>query len=390
MKKKIRLSAVFLAGFLGAAHPLGVFAAPTDSPEFSRSAQEWERLRDNKLEYDEIPDLIHEYNVTVLNNRTSYRDYLGDTPSDITQRYRDAATELRNNIQYPDDPTDISYATMLMAAQMNETQAKSLEKQADTNVDDSQSILLQYQQVEENLVFSTKLNLISYYQMQLASQLNRENRKLLEVLYQSAQLQASIGNGTQMDVLSARQAIEQLDSTIVGSERDIQTLKQKICLATGWSYDGDPEFGPLPEIDFSQIEQINLAQDQALALENNYGLKISRRQYENSTDAATKENLEKTIHDNQQKISSDVTFKYQSLLTARASYELALAEQAIEKQNMETVTRRFQAGTASRLEYQQEEFAVASKDTAAETARLNLLSAWETYQAAVGGLASVQ
>ena len=68
-------------------------------------------------------NFAREYNVTVLNNRTSYRDYLGDTPSDITQRYRDAATELRNNIQYPDDPTDISYATMLMAAQMNETQA---------------------------------------------------------------------------------------------------------------------------------------------------------------------------------------------------------------------------------------------------------------------------
>lgn len=390
MKKKNRLSVVCLAGFLGAAYPFGVLAAPGSSPEFARSAQEWERLRDNKLEYDEIPDLIHEYNVTVLNNRTSYQDYLKDTPSDITQRYRDAATELRNNIQYPDDPTDISYATMLMAAQMNETQAQSLEKQADTNVDDSQSIRLQYQQVEENLVFSTKLNLISYYQMQLASQLNQENRKLLEALYQSAQLQAGIGNGTQMDVLSARQAIEQLDSTIVGSERDIRTLKQKICLATGWSYDADPEFGPLPEVDFSQIDSINLAQAQALAQENNYSLKISRRQYENSTDAATKENLEKTIRDNQQKIFSDVATKYQSLLTAKASYELALAEQAIEIQNMDTIARRFQAGTASRLEYQQEEFTMASKDTAVETARLNLLSAWETYQAAVGGLASVQ
>ncbi len=388
MKKRLRLSAICLAGLLGAACPQGVLAAPTDSPEFSRTPEEWARLRDNKLEYDEIPDLIHEYNVTVLNNRTSYRDYLGDTPSDITQRYRDAATELRNNIQYPDDPTDISYATMLMAAQMNETQAQSLEKQADTNVDDAQSVRLQYQQVEENLVFSTKMNLISYYQKQLTGSLNQEHKKLLEVLYQSAVLQASIGNGTQMEVLSARQAIEQLDSVIISDERELQTLKQKICLATGWSYDGNPEFGELPELDLSLIDQIDLAAGQAQALESSYALKISRRQYENSTDQATKENLEKTIHDNQQKISSDVTTKYQALLTAKASYELALAEQAIETQNMEAASRRLQAGTASRIECEQQEYALYEKDTAVKTAKLNLLSAWETYQAAVNGLAS--
>ena len=232
------------------------------------------------------------------------------------------------------------------------------------------------------------MNLISYYQKQLTGSLNQEHKKLLEVFYQSAVLQASIGNGTQMEVLSARQAIEQLDSVIISDERELQTLKQKICLATGWSYDGNPEFGELPELDLSLIDQIDLAAGQAQALESSYALKISRRQYENSTDQATKENLEKTIHDNQQKISSDVTTKYQALLTAKASYELALAEQAIETQNMEAASRRLQAGTASRIECQQQEYALYEKDTAVKTAKLNLLSAWETYQSAVNGLAS--
>ena len=38
------------------------------SPEFSRTAEEWARLRDNVLEYGEIEDLVYEYNTTVLNN----------------------------------------------------------------------------------------------------------------------------------------------------------------------------------------------------------------------------------------------------------------------------------------------------------------------------------
>lgn len=388
MKKGIRCTAFGIACVLAAAAPSETWAAATDSPRFARSAEEWARLEDNKLEYDEIEDLIHEYNVTVLNNRTSYQDYLKDSPSDVAQRYRDAATELRNNIEYPDDPTDVSYATMLMAAQMNETQAQNLEKQADNNVDDSQSIYMQYQMVEANLVLSTKLNLISYYQKRLASGLTQENRQLLDTRYQSAQVQAGIGYATQMDVLNAKQALEQLDSSIISDEKEITTLKQKICLATGWSYDADPELGELPELDPARIDAVDQAADQVAALENNYTLKINQRKYTNSTDAATKENLEKTIRENQQKISSDITTKYQSLLTARASYELALAEQNVEAQTLAAMERKFQTGTASRLEHQQELYNMSAKNTAVETAKLSLLSAWETYTAAVNGLAS--
>lgn len=388
MKKGTRYTAFSLACLLAAAVPVNTWAAPTDSPRFARSEEEWARLEDNKLEYDEIADLIHEYNVTVLNNRTSYQDYLREGPRDVAQRYRDAADELRDNIEYPDDPTDISYATMLMAAQMNETQAQNLEKQADNNVDDAQSVYLQYQQIEANLVLSTKLSLISYQQKLLASQLTRENQQLLDTLYQSAQVQASVGNATQMDVLNAKQAVEQLSSAMISDDKEIQTLKQKICLATGWSYNADPEFGELPVMDLTLIDEIDLEADKAAALETNYALQISRRQYDNSTDQATKENLEKTIRDNQQKIASDVTTKYQSLLTARASYELALAEQTIEAQNLAATERKFQTGSASRLDYQQELYAMSAKNTAVETAKLSLLSAWETYTAAVNGLAS--
>lgn len=388
MRKGTRCTALCFACLLAAAAPAAAWAAATDSPRFARSEEDWARLEDNKLEYDEIPDLIHEYNVTVLNNRTSYQDYLGKKPSDVTQRYRDAAAELRNNIEYPDDPTDVSYATMLMAAQMNETQAQNLEKQADNNVDDSQSVYMQYEMVEANLVLSTKLKLISYYQKLLANRLTEENRQLLDTQYQSALVQANVGYITQMEVLNAKQALEQLDSSIISDHKDTITLKQQICLATGWSYDADPEFGELPEVDLSLIDTIDLAADQAAALENSYTLKINQRQYTNSTDSATKENLEKTIRDNQQKVASDITTKYQSLLTARASYELALAEQTVEAQTLAATERKFQTGSASQLDYQQELYNMSAKNTAVETAKLSLLTAWETYQAAVNGLAS--
>lgn len=39
------------------------------TPEFGRSAEEWARLRDNVLEYEEIEDLVYEYNTTVSTTR---------------------------------------------------------------------------------------------------------------------------------------------------------------------------------------------------------------------------------------------------------------------------------------------------------------------------------
>ena len=49
---------------------LTAFASPT----FSRTAEEWAVLQDDKLTWDEIPDLIHEYNATVRDNEQAYAD----------------------------------------------------------------------------------------------------------------------------------------------------------------------------------------------------------------------------------------------------------------------------------------------------------------------------
>ena len=67
MKKWKQISACCLAAVLAAAAPTGT--AWAGSPEFARSAEEWAKLRDNVMEYDELAGLIHEYNVTVQNKQ---------------------------------------------------------------------------------------------------------------------------------------------------------------------------------------------------------------------------------------------------------------------------------------------------------------------------------
>ena len=93
-KKITRISTVLTASILSAALPLTALAAqnsPDDNtyqpkdvqtvdykksltPEFAYSAEKWAPLRDNIMEYGELADLIHEYNPTVLSNRSTYKD----------------------------------------------------------------------------------------------------------------------------------------------------------------------------------------------------------------------------------------------------------------------------------------------------------------------------
>lgn len=389
MNQTRKYAALGLSCLLAVAGPAtSAAAAQTDTPEFARSAEEWARLQDNRLEYEEIPDLIHEYNTTVINNRIDYRDYRGKDRKDIAKRYRDTAKDIRDSIEYPGDPTDMSYSSMMMAAQTSETTAKNLEEMADNNVDDEQVIRLQYEQVEQNLVLNTRLNLISYYQKLLNQKLTEENEKLLQLQYEVVQNQEAAGTATQLEVINARQAIEQQASTAITDSRETETLKQQICVATGWNYNAAPEFGPLPEFDPAMIYGIDLEADKAKALETNYTLKINRRKYENSTSANTKKTLEETIRDNQQKISSDIQTKYNTLLNAAVSYEVAQTEETVAAQNLAAMETKFQTGMASRLEYQQEQYNLASKTNAIENAKMAMFTAWVNYEGAVNGLAS--
>ena len=73
MKKKYgkTITSLAMAGILATGSAVPAFA---ESPKFAHDEATWASLRDNVMEYNEIPLLVEEYNPTYLNNQTSYRD----------------------------------------------------------------------------------------------------------------------------------------------------------------------------------------------------------------------------------------------------------------------------------------------------------------------------
>lgn len=380
MKKWKQISACCLAAVLAAAAPTGT--AWAGSPEFARSAEEWAKLRDNVMEYDELAGLIHEYNVTVQNNQRDYNEKKNKTSDEIAQDYRDAADAVRSSMSGDDSPQAI------MQDSMAEAQALSLEQQADDNVEDSEIFKMTYDQTEATLVSNAQTNMISYHQKARDLDLKKKNRELLAATYDSVVLKMNHGMATQMDVLTAQENLQNADAAILTAESDLENTRQKLCVMLGWRYDASPEIREIPAVDLNRIQSMDPAADKARALENNYMLRINKKKLANSSNNSKKESLQMTIDDNIQRIGSSVDLAYKNVIQSQTAYQQAAVSLEVASKNMEAAERKMQIGTLSRLDYLNQQYAYLQAQVAMEDASMALFQAVESYDWNIDGLAS--
>ncbi|MFR4551590.1 MAG: hypothetical protein ACLT5A_12870 [Clostridiaceae bacterium] len=157
--KKWKIAGLFAMALMMSVTPLQAFAT---SPEFAYTAEKWASLQDNKLEYGEIADLIHEYNTTVRQNELDYQKYKGKTSTDTAKEYYDSASEVSERISYPDDDS-ANYAGQIAQALNSEISVDNLTEQGDNNVDDGEIKRLGYEQAEKSIVQQAQKLMISYY-----------------------------------------------------------------------------------------------------------------------------------------------------------------------------------------------------------------------------------
>lgn len=376
-----------LAGLLCAAAPIQVLAG---SPAFSRSAEEWARLQDDVIEYDELADLIHEYNATVQKNQIDlnefWKDY-GTTKDDVSDRYRELADELEDDLSYPDNG-DSDYATRMATIITNETQIKNYRELADDNVEDLEIKRMSYAMAEASLVSTAQTHMINYYLYQLQLQVDQKKLELLQENLRSAQTQQAVGQATEVDVLNAQESVRNGEQAIQSDETNIDNVHQRLIVLLGWRHDAAPEIRELPELDLTRIEEMNPAEDKAAALENNYTLRINRKKYANATSDDTRESLDKSIRDNEQNIGASLSAEYQNVLSLKTAYDLAVAQASLDAKDLETAQRQYELGEISRLQYLTIQNTAETSELNQEIAALNLFQSIQTYQWAIDGLAS--
>lgn len=351
------------------------------SPEFAHSESEWAKLRDNTMEYEEIEDLIHEYNPTVLNNQLEYSKQRDDpTADDVAQEYRDEADDVRSNITGDDDLADA----------MAEAQARALEKKADDNVFDLEVLRYSNIQIEKNLAIMVQSNMISYYKNILNLEVLKQNQKLLTEVLRVTEVQRDIGTSTDVDVLNARNNLQNTESSIIQTDASIKKLKQSLCVMLGWNYQASPDIREVPAADPGRIADMNPDSDYEKAVDGNYELKMNQRKLENAESEIIKDTYRLTIKDNKEKIGSDLQNKYREIRQAEIAYKEAQSALEEETRNMEIASQKILLGTMGQLEYLQQQTDYLTKQNALKIADMNWFQAMEMYDWSVNGMASVQ
>ncbi|MCD8122872.1 MAG: TolC family protein [Clostridiales bacterium] len=383
MKRKVCMCGI-LACVMGISVPMAALAS---SPEFSRTQEEWERLQDNILEYEEIADLIHEYNVTVQNNQYEYQQFLNDygtTRTDVSNEYLKLASDLESSKSGGDTASEKVSDLQL------ELQAKSLREQADDNIEDSHTYYLTYEQAEDNLAMSAQSKFIAYYDYQLQLDEAEATQQTLEDAYNLMVLKQQAGTATQAEVLTALEAVQTQDNTEETLRQQIESTRQSLIVMLGWNGSDEPEIRDLPAVDLSAMETIDLEADQESAVENNYTLQINQRKYENAATDARRDDLAKTIESNRKNIRVSVASAYQSLQTSRLSYEQAVSDQIAASRDLELAQQKWNAGMITQYEWNEYSVTAETKELAVRRAEIDLLQAYETYQWYVNGLASAE
>lgn len=376
-----KIAACSLIGVMGIYTPMTALAG---NPEFARTPEEWARLRDNVLEYEEIGDLIHEYNVTVQNNQYDYNRFIqdyGKTREDIADAYQDLANDLEASMSGED-----SGAAMVSDMQL-ELQAKQLREQADDNLEDSQIYYWTYEQAEDNLVLSAQSKFITYYKKILELESAQGQMRSLENEYQLSVTRRQAGTATEAEVLTCEEQMLEQEKNVAKLEQEIESTRQKLIIMLGWSGDAQPEIRDIPEVNLAEIDAINLESDKQKAQENNYTLKINKRRLENAKDNNNKEKIKNTIQGNERQIRVSVTSAWQNLQSAKLSYEQAQADLVTEQRNMELTQQKWAAGMITKYDYEKQQLALNSAENSVKETALTLLEALETYRWNVNGLA---
>lgn len=363
------------------------------SPTFSRTEEEWTKLRDMNLDYEEIDGLVTEYNATVQANQANMqqftRDY-GRKNSQVSQSYKDMAQKIEESLTEP-EPDSMTYVPMMASIAQSRATINNLKNSADTTLEDYEVQYFTYESARLSLVQNTKALMISYYTKDMSKEALQKSVEVAELNLANAQARVAVGMATNLDILSAKEAVIKANKELNDQSNAASADRDKLLIMTGFKTDSQANIGLVPvlsEEELQNIDKINIEEDIKKALEENYTLKINKRKLLNAKSDTQIKSLNSSINSNTENIKANVRTLHKNLLNAKDKLNLLKAELELSGKELETVRQKKNLGMSTQLEVANKELENIKKNTEKKQAELALRLALENYNSAVNGLAS--
>ena len=184
--------------FMAACLAFTLAAAPAAwaaSPEFAYDEETWARLKDNTLEYEEIPLLVKEYNANYQNALESYQD---TKTTDDAEQIRedmmesaadmyDQANDLEDSIEDMGGELGPMYASLTYNASLMKANSMQMEMQADNSYTDSKMQKVQVDKTLASLTSLVQTTMNTYFQLLESQKTLEKSRELLQATYESTE-----------------------------------------------------------------------------------------------------------------------------------------------------------------------------------------------------------
>ncbi len=376
-----------------------------------------EQLKDNIIEYNEVVDLVHTYNKTVINNRYSYQELednyddeeeeespvgssIDTSQIDSAIQYYTALSEEQQAVINNPAATDEQKAAAMQQKMIYDNTITSLgvQKQSYMSMSAMSAMMsspgvsisdtelrtynLQFRQAEAQIVKSVQNLFPNYYQLINNLEQLKANRKLLQTSYNAQMVQFSLGMCTQTE-------LNESETNIAALESQILTMKQEICKLIGKPYNTDITLGEMPEADLAYIRNIDLNRDIDTAIENNYSVKVLQYKRDDISSGAsyeTKDTADNNLEAQRETVRSTVSQQYQTILSNQNTWKLEQKKLEQMEITMQTAETKYNMGLMSNLEYENQKVNYISQEITVKNAELTLSDSIQTYQWYLQGL----
>lgn len=356
------------------------YAPAQTSYERERTAEQWATLRDNVISWEELQDLVHEYNPTVSAMWLNYRNNENSGTYDLD--YDDVLDAIENTYSNSLGNGDISDASAEMT---RSTSLANIEKTITNS--DRQIVELTNQKTERNMTEAIKQQIIAIYTSELTKELDQLTAEYNETKIGVAERKLQVGAGTELDVLTAQKTAKDAEAALQSATAAATKARQTVLVNLGWNYDATPQICAVPEVTDEMIAAISLAQDTQTALQNNYQLRIDQRKLALAESDGTKNTTQITVTNDENQVQSNMTARYNAVLSAQNELQKAELNLQNQQTTLGRVTRSYAAGAASARDLEDAQYSASAAEYTVKLDRYALQSAYFTYLAGRDGLA---
>lgn len=397
MKKRIFLAVTILCSMSISISANAAVGPVGDKVDGGYSAERLKQLQDQVLEYDEIPDLVHEYNRVI----SDIWEDLEETRQDLLKNAEELESQKYKMEQLKDDAkknmqsADAGEAAGFMAQYGNYAMQEAILDAVSVSIHSTaqnslvtRTTLATLQKTENQFVKAAQQLMIAYDSLKKQKSTLEKLEMLYEKQYDIVQKQYELGMASEQEVLTAYTNQMSAKSTVLSIEQGLLQIKPTLCTMTGWPADADPEIAPIPTTDLERINEMDLTEDTKKAIGNNTTLISQRNSEKGKTSAGVQARLD-VIDAGDARMTIEMERLYHEVDSSKKAYDAAWDGYQSAECEKNKYERMYQIGLLSDTEYLGTEIAYYQKKAAWETADTSLLLAVETYHWAVLGLADV-